>query len=144
MLSVFSFAKTFDFRASNSALQISYKGMLSLFLQWKRNTKTFCDAWRLGTDGDVEDWKKQTAALIWPRTVTRAACCSASHHQSNDSWIYNEAYGEMIEDVFYSEQKKKVNTSKCAGSQKNSLWTLYELNVKPKKSVELRDLNIPA
>ncbi len=41
------------------------------------------------------------------RTVTRAACCSASHHQCNDSWIYNEAYGEMIEDVFYSEQKKK-------------------------------------
>lgn len=90
-----------------AALQISDKGILSLFLQWKRNTKTFCDACSLGTDGDVGDWEKQTAALIWPRTVTRAACCSASHHQSNDSWIYNEAYGEMIEDTFYSEQKKK-------------------------------------
>jgi len=45
-------------RFQNSSLQLSYKGMLSLFLQWKRNTKTFCDAWSHGTDGDVGDWKK--------------------------------------------------------------------------------------
>lgn len=64
-----SFEKTLDCRASYSAVLNSYKGMQSLYLQWKKNTKTFCDAGSLGTDGDVEDWTNQTAALIWPCTV---------------------------------------------------------------------------
>ncbi len=90
---------------------------------------------------DVEVWTNQTAALVWPRVPysNKRSVLLCFPHQRNDSWIYNEAYGEMIEDVFYSEQKKKWTLQSVLLSEE------FFMNlVKPKKCVEQRERNTPA
>ncbi len=61
-----SFEKTLDFKAGNSALLISYKGMPKpIYRNERKIQNTFRHAGSLGKD--VEVWTNQTAALVWPR-----------------------------------------------------------------------------